>query len=187
MKINKNTILYNENYQIIVSKKELYNQLNNFSIQDNLFELFYLKLACAKYKRVLNLLGVKFELISEFYYTSKSGGKKTFKKPSLRTYYKYVFDNYCKNLKDVGDKVFVYSKDHREMLFKKYCAVRYYITPMLANTLGQKSTIDFMSILDFVAKNDTFPVTSFDNVSKFPNSLNDKVKEFDWWDHNVHY
>ena len=67
--------MHDEMHQIIVSKKELYWQLNNFYIQDHLFELFTTNRNTKEYDRLLNLLGVKFELIGAFNYVSKVGGE----------------------------------------------------------------------------------------------------------------
>ena len=178
--------LHTEMHQIIVSKKELYWQLDNFDIQDNLFDFFTSDKNSHKYARLLNLLGVKFELIGAFNYVSKVGGEKHLAKPPISTYYRYIFDNYCESADEVGLKIYTYSPEDREMLFKKYRAVRYYITPMLATTSEQNYTATFMGVLDYVAKNDDFPETTFDEAFQFPNVLRDKVKDFDWWDHDVH-
>lgn len=178
--------LHNEMHQIIVSKKELYWQLDNFDIQDHLFELFTSNINSEKYTRLLNLLGVKFELIGAFNYISKVGGEKHLAKPPISTYYRYIFDNYCESVEEVRTKIYTYSPEYREMLFKKYRAVRYYITPMLATTKEQNYTAMFMGVLDYVAKNDNFPKTSFDGAFCYPDVLRDKVKDFDWWDHEVH-
>ena len=53
---NKWYNMHDEMHQIIVSKKELYWQLNNFYIQDHLFELFISDINSEKYTRLLNLL-----------------------------------------------------------------------------------------------------------------------------------
>ena len=71
-------------------------------------------------------------------------------------------------------------------MFKKYRAVRYYITPMLGTTLQKNYTADFMSILDYVAKNDNFPETTFNSYTCFPEILRDKVKKFDWDSNSVY-
>jgi hypothetical protein len=57
---------------------------------------------------------------------------------------------------------------------------------MLATTSEQNYTAMFMGVLDYVAKNDDFPKTSFDGAFCYPDVLRDKVKDFDWWDHDVH-
>ena len=178
--------LHKDMYQIIVSKKELYYQLNNFDIQDNLFNFFTADKNSHEYVRLLNLLGVKFELIGAFNYISKVGGERHIVKPPIGTYYRYIFDNYCESADEVASKLYTYSDEYREMLFQKYRAVRYYITPMLATTSEQNYTAIFMGILDYVAKNDDFPETSFNQVTGFPEALRGKVKDFDWWDHDVH-
>ncbi len=178
--------LHTEMHQIIVSKKELYWQFYNFDIQDHLFELFTTDKNSPEYTRLLNLLGVKFELIGAFNYVSKVGGEKHLAKPPISTYYRYIFDNYCESVEEVRTKIYTYSPEDREMLFKKYRAVRYYITPMLATTKEQNYTAMFMGILDYVAKNDDFPKTTFDGAFCYPDVLRDKVKDFDWWDHDVH-
>ena len=177
--------LHTEMHQIIVSKKELYWQLNNFDIQDHLFDLFTTDKNSHKYARLLNLLGVKFELIGAFNYVSKVGGEKHLAKPPINTYYRYIFDNYCESAEEVRTK-YTYSPEYREMLFKKYRAVRYYITPMLATTKEQNYTAMFMGILDYVAKNDDFPESTFDGAFCYPDVLRDKVKDFNWWAHDVH-
>lgn len=74
-KNNRTRNLHNEMHQIIVSKRELYYQFDNFSEQDNLLALFSCRPDCADYNRILNLLGAKFELIGSFNYVSKVGGK----------------------------------------------------------------------------------------------------------------
>ncbi len=178
--------LHNEMHQIIVSKKELYWQLNNFEVQDHLFDLFTADKNSHKYARLLNLLGVKFELIGAFNYVSKVGGEKHLVKPPISTYYRYIFDNYCESADEIRLKIYTYSNEYREMLFKKYRAVRYYITPMLMATSEQNYTPTFMGILDYVAKNDDFPKTSFSSTTGYPEVLRDKVKNFDWWSHDVH-
>lgn len=178
--------LHTEMHQIILSKKELYWQLNNFDIQDHLFDLFTTDKNSHKYARLLNLLGVKFELIGAFNYVSKVGGEKHLAKPPISTYYRYIFDSYCESAEEVRTKIYTYSPEHREMLFKKYRAVRYYITPMLATTSEQNYTAMFMGILDYVAKNDDFPETTFDGDFCYPDVLRDRVKDFDWWSHDVH-
>ena len=178
--------LHKDMHQIIVSKKELYYQLNNFDIQDNLFNFFTADINSHEYVRLLNLLGVKFELIGAFNYISKVGGERHLVKPPISTYYRYVFDNYCESSDEVGLKIYTYSPEYREMLFKKYRAVRYYTTPMLATTSEQNYTAIFMGILDYVAQNDDFPETTFNQVTGFPEVLRGKVKDFDWWDNDVH-
>lgn len=178
--------LHNEMHQIIVSKKELYWQLRNFDIQDNLFNFFTADKNSHKYARLLNLLGVKFELIGAFNYISKVGGERHLVKPPIGTYYRYIFDNYCESADEVGQKIYAYSPEYREMLFKKYRAVRYYTAPMLVATSEQNYTAIFMGILDYVAQNDNFPETTFSSTTGFPEALRDKVKNFDWWDHDVH-
>ena len=183
---NKWYNLHNEMHQIIVSKKELYWQLNNFDIQDHLFEFFASNINSEKYTRLLNLLGVKFELIGAFNYVSKVGGEKHLAKPPINTYYRYIFDDYCESVEEVRTKIYTYLPEYREMLFKKYRAVRYYITPMLATTSEQNYTAMFMGVLDYVAKNDEFPKTTFNGAFCYPDALRDKVKDFDWWDHDVH-
>ena len=183
---NKWYNMHDEMHQIIVSKKELYWQLNNFDIQDHLFELFMTDKNSHKYARLLNLLGVKFELIGAFNYVSKVGGEKHLAKPPISTYYRYIFDDYCESVEEVRLKTRTCSKEQREMLFNKYRAIRYYITPMLATTSEQNYTAMFMGILDYVAKNDDFPKTKFDGDFCYPDILRDKVKDFDWWDHDVH-
>ena len=183
---NKWYNMHDEMHQIIVSKKELYWQLNNFDNQSHLFDLFTTDMNSPEYTRLLNLLGVKFELIGAFNYVSKVGGEKHLAKPPISTYYRYIFDNYCESVEEVRTKIYTYSPEYREMLFKKYRAVRYYITPMLATTSEQNYTAMFMGILDYVAKNDDFPKSSFDGAFCYPDILRDKVKDFDWWDHDVH-
>ena len=191
---NKNwSNLHNEMHQIIVSKKELYWQLRNFDIQENLFKLFIVDKNSHKYAKLLNLLGVKFELIGAFNYISKVGGERHLVKPPIGTYYRYIFDNYCEHVDEVRTEAYPYkegkddfSKEEKEKLFKKYRAVRYYITPMLATTTEQNYTAIFMGILDYVAKNDDFPETSFSSITGFPEVLREKVKNFDWWSHDVH-
>ena len=183
---NKWYNMHDEMHQIIVSKKELYWQLNNFYIQDHLFELFTTNRNTKEYDRLLNLLGVKFELIGAFNYVSKVGGEKHLVKPPIKTYYRYIFDDYCESADEVRQKIYTYSPEYREMLFKKYRAVRYYITPMLATTMEQNYTAMFMDVLDYVAQNDDFPETTFDSAFQFPDVLRGKVKDFDWWDHDVH-
>ena len=84
----KHNNLHNEMHQIIVSKKELYYQLNNFDIQDNLFDFFTADKNSHEYVRLLNLLGVKFELIGAFNYISKVGGERHLVKPPISTYYR---------------------------------------------------------------------------------------------------
>ena len=185
--------LHTEMHQIIVSKKELYWQLRNFDIQENLFKLFIVDKNSHKYAKLLNLLGVKFELIGAFNYISKVGGERHLVKPPIGTYYRYIFDNYCEHVDEVRTEAYPYkegkdnfSKEEKEKLFKKYRAVRYYTTPMLATMSEQNYTAIFMGILDYVAKNDDFPETSFNQVTGFPEVLRGKVKDFDWRDHDVH-
>ena len=182
----KHNNLHNEMHQIIVSKKELYWQLRNFDIQDNLFDFFTTDTNNPEYTRLLNLLGVKLELVGAFNYISKVGGERHLVKPPISTYYRYIFDNYCESADEVGLKIYAYSPEYREMLFKKYRAVRYYITPMLVATSEQNYTAIFMGILDYVAKNDDFPETSFSSITGFPEVLREKVKNFDWWSNDVH-
>ena len=181
----QNNNLHNEMHQIIVSKKELYWQLKNFDVQDHLFDLFMVDIHSGEYRRMLNLLGVKFELIGAFNYVSKVGGEKHLAKPKISTYYRYIFDDYCASVNEIRTNN-PCSDEYRKMLFKKYRAVRYYITPMLATTNEQNYAAMFMGVLDYVAKNVDFPETTFDSAFQFPSILRNKVKNFDWWDHDVH-
>lgn len=180
------TNLHKELYQIIVSKKELYWQLDNFFIQDNLLYFFTLDKNSHEYTRLLNLLGVKFELIGSFNYISKTNGKKHLTKPPIKTYYRKIFDDYCESSLEISLGVPPCSNEYKAVLFTKYRAVRYYITPMLATTSEQNYTAMYMEILDYVAKNDYYPQSSFDNQFHFPDALRDKIRHFAWQKHDVH-
>ena len=186
-KNNRTRNLHNEMHQIIVSKRELYYQFDNFSEQDNLLALFSCKPGCADYNRILNLLGAKFELIGSFNYVSKVGGKEHLKKPHIKTYYEKIFDRFCESPKEIGKHVYLYGgEEQRDILYKKYRATRYYITPMLATINEQNYAAEFMSVLDYIAKNDNFPETTFSSDTAFPEVLREKVKEFDWWEYDIH-
>lgn len=176
--------LHSEMYQIVVSRDELYRQLMQFGQNENLFNFLKADKNSSEYTRLLNLLSVKFELIGSFNYVSKASGRKSLAKPPIKTYYRYIFDNFCESVEECMS--FIPNEEVANKVFDKYRAMRYYLTPMLATTSEQNYTAIFMGILDYVAQNDDFPETSFNQVTGFPEVLRGKVKDFDWWDHDVH-
>lgn len=176
--------LHSEMYQIVVSRDELYRQFMQFGQNENLFNFLMADKDSSEYKRLLNLLGVKFELIGSFNYVSKASGRKSLAKPPIKTYYRYIFDNFCESVEECMS--FIPNEEVANKVFDKYRAIRYYLTPMLASISEQSYTPDFMGILDYVARNDNFPVTTFHSITGFPETLRGKIKNFDWSKHDIH-
>ncbi len=177
--------LHDELYQIIVSKKELYYQLDRFCLHDNLIKLFSVTVDSEEYRRLLTLVSVKLELIGSFNYVSKKDGEKELRKP-LENTYKRLFDGYCESLDEC--KMRIGSDDNivAEKIFNKYKAVKYYCVKMLATTIEQNYAAEFAGILDYVAKNNVFLETEFSEFCGFPVLLQKQVEKFNWDIFDIH-
>lgn len=161
--------LHNELYQIVVSKRELYYQLDRCYMQRNLLKLLTSAVDGETYRRLLTLVGVKFEFVCSLNYVSKSDGKKRLRKPPEKTYER-LFDGYCESAEECRMRIGC-DRERAEAIFKKYSAVKKYCVKMLATTSEENYAAEFVGILDFVARNDVFPETEFSAVTGQPLAL----------------
>lgn len=178
--------LHDELYQIILSKKELYYQLDRFCLHDNLIKLFSVTVDSEEYRRLLTIVSVKLELIGSFNYVSKARGEKELRKPPENTY-KSLFDGYCESIDECKYRIQSDDEVLAEKIFNKYKAIKYYCVKMLATTSEQNYAAEFAGILDYVAKNDVFSETEFNNITGCPEILRKQIEQFDWRKYDIHW
>ena len=97
----KNENLHRHYMEIIVSKKEMLEQLRSFAEQDNLLKLLIYGKEISDYELLLQKISLKFELIGSFVYKSEGKTKKFLKK----IYQRILFDDRYETFDEVKTQV----------------------------------------------------------------------------------
>lgn len=169
---------------IAVTKKELIRQLSLHGGGELILRTLAAGTAHPHFEERLTKACYRLQLLSSFVYLvhNKNGEscfrRRTAKLPVAR-YEALIFDGFCENPSECRERLARmyqeggWSTDnlsdafvHRT--FKKYCAVKRYTLPMLANTLEYAYFSFYRHILLYVTKHETYPEFPISPSYKYP-------------------
>ena len=163
---NSESVLFSPHpKQIVVTKKELRRQmLLNFANPNNLLQILVFGKNHPKFEERLTKVCIKLQTASSFIYRRRQETGKL----SEREYERYLYDSYCENPAECRVRLEeIYRRDGldpREIseeltntVFEKFCAVKRYTLPMIANTAEYAYFSFFRHIILFVIEHDDCP------------------------------
>lgn len=161
---------------IIVTKKELRRQMPNFNDPDNLLQVLVFGENHPKFEEYLTKVCIKLQTASSFLYRrGKEAGKL-----SEQEYEGYLFNQRCENLVECYDRlegIFeregldpqqAISEELIRKVFEKFCAVKRYTLPMIANTTEYAYFSFFRHVILFVVEHDYYPEAKINSSYRYP-------------------
>lgn len=139
---------------ILLTKKELKNQLFNCWEQENLLKLLLQNTKDEVSEKLSLMIAIKFEIISGMFYVGKNNDELVRKKLPQKDYEKILFNDFVENIYECADRLNTMDLVFADVIFKKYCAVKNYFTQMIACVDEQYYACEFMEIIAYVLKND---------------------------------
>ena len=161
--------------QIVVTKKELRRQLFNFDDPDNLLQVLTFGKSHPKFEERLTKAFVKLQLAASFIYRRGQEAAKL----SEREYERRLYDPRCENSAECHDRlVELFRREGRDPqevsdeltrnVFEKFCAVKRYTLPMIANAAEYTYFSFFRHIILFVVEHDRCPDTEIVGGYRYP-------------------
>jgi hypothetical protein len=171
--------LHCECYDILLTKKELKNQLWNNWCQSNLLRLLSNKdISNEEKQRLLLMLGIKFEQISGFFYAGKGQKKKLLAKE-----YGYIlFDAFIDSIEECMDRLNTTEIDFAKNIYQKYVVIKNYLVPLLSMVDEQYYASEFANIINHVLLKESFSQGEFEKIppSVFSNITFEEFHKFDY-------
>ena len=153
--------LHCECYDVLLTKKELKNQLWNNWCQSNLLRLLSNKdISNEEKQRLLLMLGIKFEQISGFFYAGKGQKKKL-----LENEYEYIlFDAFIYSIEECMYRLNTTEIDFAKSIYQKYVVIKNCLVPLLSTVDEQYYASEFIHIINYALTKESFSQIEFEKT-----------------------